>query len=125
MADWIIFYQDGSTFSSDEGGPEDAPRWGVEVIATSDPDVGRMLYWDSEFYCWQEDQWIPHDRAGAQDYELNTKWPIRLRGYWIDRKRFFSEIYPRACNDPRLPEKNSYHRLEQRALEYFTPKSGG
>lgn len=117
MTDWLIVYYDGSTFSSDDGGPEDAPRWGVQVIAKRDEDVGRVLVWMRDFYCWQEGQWVGHDSQAADDYERETKWPIRLRGYEIDRKRFYSEIYPQAYNDPRLPPKTARHAQEQQPEE--------
>ena len=34
---WIVYYQDGSTFSSEDGSPEKAPRDYVQVVMQDEP----------------------------------------------------------------------------------------
>lgn len=112
MLKWIIYYEDGSEFTSDDGGPEDAPRQGVAVIAQADEQVGRKLRWNQDAYCWEYDQWVPHDRYSVERYIDKTIWPIRLVGYWLPDERFW-RLYKKALNDPRLPPKNALSPLDQ------------
>jgi hypothetical protein len=62
MAEWIIFYDDGTSFSSEDGDPGDAPRSGVQVIVVKDISCGRYCLAEQNFYCWEYDQWIPRPR---------------------------------------------------------------
>ena len=49
--EWLIVYADGSTYSSDDGPPEDAPTSGVQVVYNANASVGfkveqsRPGYW--------------------------------------------------------------------------------
>lgn len=112
MTEWIIFYDDGSTFCSVDGMPEDAPREGVLVVAVRDADVGRRLLWNQDTYCWEGSSWVPHDRFSCERYLSYTKHPIRLCGYWRSNDIFWT-TYHRALNDPRLPPKVAYASREQ------------
>ena len=38
--EWIIYYDDGSSFSSDDGGLMDAPRVGVEIVVQANAETG-------------------------------------------------------------------------------------
>lgn len=58
---WKIYYTDSTTFSSDEGGPLDAPCKGVAVIIQEDGRCGRRILkfmdwyrWDSTYGRWFE-----------------------------------------------------------------------
>ncbi len=106
MIDWIIYYADGSSFTSADGRPEDAPRQGVQVIAQANPEVGRRLYWDQDTYCWQGGEWVPHVRYQCERYMDTTKFPVRLCGYWV-RDSSFKAIMKEAISDPRLPVKTN------------------
>jgi hypothetical protein len=59
IPDWTIFYHDGSTFSSDDGEPQDTPGLGVLAIVIADDAVGYRVvqggagppvYWDDGGY---------------------------------------------------------------------------
>lgn len=112
MTDWIIFYGDGKTFSSDDGLPESAPRENVQVIAVSDIMCGRRLLFWQDYYCWYKGEWIPHDSEGLRQY-LDTpgKDKIRLCGYWLKREDFIV-LMNQALLDPRLPERTAKHPSE-------------
>lgn len=110
MIDWIIYYDDGSTFT---GQPEDAPREGVVVIAYRDISVGKRLVYDCDTYCWQDGVWVPHDRIGCERYLNMTKHPIRLLGFWV-KDEIFEARLQQALNDPRLPFKTARHPREPR-----------
>ena len=70
---WTVFYVDGSTY---EGPPQDAPRQGVACIVQND-----RILWKHDTYCWENGQWVEHDRYGCERYLDNEKFPIRLVGY--------------------------------------------
>lgn len=106
-ADWIIYYADGSSYSSLDGAPEDAPRLYVECIAVAHISCGNYVLAEQNFYCWHTDeeppQWVPHDTPGLWQY-LAAPGAIKivLQGYWIDRRRY-AQIRTDAQRDPRLP----------------------
>jgi hypothetical protein len=56
MAQWTIFYDDGTTFSSEEGSPVDSPDKGVVCIAckTQACTVHKFdwYYWHEKHQCW-------------------------------------------------------------------------
>ena len=106
MTDWILFYEDGSSFSNDDGSPEDAPREGVIVVVIRDITCGRQHLWNQDTYCWQDGTWVPHDSVGCERYLNITKWPIRLRGYWITDDKW-EKIRMAAINDTRIPAKTA------------------
>ena len=54
---WIIYYDDGSTYSSDDGPPEDAPVDGVQVIMQALSDGGRRIVQGGDYYWWLGDEW--------------------------------------------------------------------
>jgi hypothetical protein len=84
---WTVFYANGLTFSSDDGDPADAPREGVQVILTGSAENRRLL-WKAECYCWEDEQWVEHDRFYADQYVSHTYHPIRLNGQTLAPERF-------------------------------------
>lgn len=102
-AQWVIFYEDGSSFSDLDGPPELAPRQYVQCVAVADRGCGNYVLGEMNFYCWHENQWIPHDTGGLLQYlAAPGKEKIVLQGYWIGRERYF-EMRRAARYDPRLP----------------------
>ena len=68
MPDWRIYYDDGSSFSSDEGEPHEAPAEGFICAVGYEPEFGKrylMSRWD--FYCFKEGQWWGMNWAGLLD----------------------------------------------------------
>lgn len=72
---WKIYYDDGTTFSDEDGTWEEAPYRGVLLVVTSDPNVGREVDHGArgEFYAWWPDATKPwgFDRTGILDYLAN------------------------------------------------------
>ena len=100
---WIVFYDDGSSYSSRDGPPELARRDGVQVIVVTSVGTGCHCLAEQNFYCWEFDQWVPHDRDGLEQYlDRPGIEKIRLRGYWVPRS-VYSKIRAGAMRDPRLP----------------------
>ena len=108
MAEWVVWYSDGTSFSSDDGGPADAPRQYVQCVAVADEGCGRYVMSEQNYYCWHYEasppQWVPHDFVGLLQYlaapgEKKTV----LSGYWIARDRY-AALRTRALKDDlRLP----------------------
>lgn len=115
MIDWIVYYANGKSFTNEDGKPEDAPRQGVLVVAVRDQMVGRKLLFDQDTYCWQNEQWIPHDRFCCERYIDETKHPIRLCGYWV-RDDSFKAAIREATSDKRLPDKIAKHPQEPTSI---------
>ena len=52
MAKWLIFYGDNTTFSDQDGPPDQVPSNNVQVIAVEDEDCGRVLLNSKDYYWW-------------------------------------------------------------------------
>lgn len=103
---WIVYYADGSTFSSDDGPPEKAPRDYCEVIMQdgSSPEYERDIISGAgtvyQYFCWHGDRWIIHDDSGLRQYnQLFGDKAIILNGFYIEDDKFW-EIHQRAVDDP-------------------------
>jgi hypothetical protein len=105
MIRWVVYYADGSTFSSADGGPADAPRDYVQVIMQDEPfrdqrDIISGAGTTYQFFCWHGDKWIIHDDSGLQQYNaLFGDKAIVLRGFYISDEDFW-EIHGRAVDHP-------------------------
>lgn len=112
---WIIWYEDGSSFSSFDGKPHEAPRDGVQIVAVEHSGVGRLLWHSSDFYCWQ-DEWVPRSLTGLMDYLRQPGIDkVVLQGRGIGYKRFL-DVYMIALGDKRLPIKTARHPKEPESL---------
>ena len=76
MTDWIIYYGDKTTFSSDDGEPQDAPGTNVQIIVQRHRDKREHngLVWKSGYYKWDYENrvWLDCDLFGVWDYLLNS-----------------------------------------------------
>lgn len=115
--DWIVWYADGSSITSDEKQPHEVPRWDVLCIVANSKNWGREIWHRNDYYIW-EDQWEPGewvsvDKRGLEDYlDRPGKEKIRLRGRHVP-SRIFWEVYFKAERDPRMPPKSGTDPLEQ------------
>jgi hypothetical protein len=65
---WKLWYEDGSTFSSDQGEPNDSPVSGL--LAVGQPGVDyKDVVWNENFYIYRRDHgyWSGHDVFGLVD----------------------------------------------------------
>lgn len=105
---WRVFYADGSTYSSNDGGPYDAPAIGVQVIAYSVPDVGRYILAKCDFYWWDAGRacWFGGDQSGFYQYMFG-KGPKRvLFGATVTNEEY-QHCLKLALADPGFPEKSA------------------
>jgi hypothetical protein len=107
VPDWRIYYDDGSTFDSDHGKPEQAPPHGVICIPHPHDGVGRVILHGWDWYYWipSENGWQGSDLHGLLDRLLHGLEVVALKqGRTIPNPRF-SELYRRASMDPDFPIK--------------------
>lgn len=74
---WAIYYADQSTFSSEDGNPEDAPCTGVLAVAFFNIDNRREIGASKDFYWYDETpiykeiktgSWFAGDQVGYYQY---------------------------------------------------------
>lgn len=105
MSEWVVYYEDGTSFSWRDGVAHEAPRRGVLIVANLDKEVGRVLHHRADFYIWRHDQWLPSDKFGLMDYLLEPGFEkIVLWGRMTTRDRM-QKVYLQAFHDARLPAK--------------------
>lgn len=114
---WRIYYGDGSTFSSDDGAPEDAPSFGVICVVQPNVLTGResLHGWDWFYYVPDDGMWWGSDIHGVLDRLLHNL-PIRAlkQGRCVSNP-VFQEIMQRANTDPDFPARSGSHRGERPA----------
>lgn len=105
MLRWLIYYADGSTYSSEDGPPENAPRDYVEVVLQEDEFRGRKDVISGagttyQYFCWHGDRWIIHDDSGLRQYnDLFGEKAIVLNGFYIEDEKFWA-IHQQAIDNP-------------------------
>lgn len=120
MLDWKIYYSFGeeiTTFSSADGGPEDAPGTGVQVIIVIDSDHGWSTQVSSDYYVWDDKgngyRWWGADSGGISDYWMKVgQWQKVIRGSQISKNKF-NECMAMAMKDPDFPKKTGRVRGER------------
>ena len=113
MADWIIYYGDGSEFTSDDGTPAQAPAENIQVIAQNDGTVGRELLSMFDFYRYDEayQKWVGHDIHGLLSV-LRSSGQIKQAVTLTND--CYRDILSRATTDKRLKPKSARYRHEPR-----------
>lgn len=90
---WRIHYENGQTFSNEEGLPWEAPVFGVLFIGQTAPE--RPLF-NKDYYLWRNDYacWIECDLVGLLDHLTHNAREISavLLGRTIPSERFESEL---------------------------------
>jgi hypothetical protein len=125
---WLIYYADGSSYSSEDGPPEQAPRDYCEVIMQDEPSRDRRDIISGagttyQYFCWHGDRWIIHDDSGLRQYnQLFGDKAIVLNGFYIPDEQFW-EIHDRAVDHPdwqaketRLVRASKWAPTEERAI---------
>ena len=100
MPEYRIYYADGSTFDAD---PFDAPFFGVLAIVERDPDHGRRVISNGDYYVW-EGRWRNVDFIGMVDYLQMPGAKKVIAGRLVHNDEW-NEIFRRARNDPDFPEQ--------------------
>ena len=105
---WRIYYADGSTFSSDDGTPHEAPGLGALIIVQCDKATGRMIMQGWDFFYWvpSENQWWGSDMLGVLD-RLTHRLEVEalLWGRMVSRIEWGNTMKG-AKDDPDFPIKS-------------------
>jgi len=111
VAEWVIYYGDGSTFSDEDGLPEVAPPRDIQLIIVTDPEAGWRTIVNHDYYVWDarggQPMWWGVDKFGLFDYLLDPGMKRVLFGRLIDTPTF-NAIFQRALSDPRLAAKTNF-----------------
>ena len=109
---WKIIYSDGSSFSDEDGGPEQAPGWGVQFILQKDNTVGVEVLHSVDNYIWKDNQWFAVDTWGFSNYLMQPGFKITKFGEYIPNDKY-REMFKMAFTDKDLPKKSATYRHER------------
>ena len=103
---WCIYYDNCSTFSSNDGSPWDAPRVGVVLIVQEDERAGWVMACGDDYYYFEPDVggWRNTSQFGFYDHLIRAKTPCALFGRMVDDA--------------------TYAEMRRRVAEEWGPKSG-
>ena len=110
MTDWVVFYGDGETFSSDDGTPDEAPSLDIQVIAQADETVGSKLLIHKEYYWYEGNRWYGGELFGLYDYLVRSR-RAKFGRYVSDE--VYNAAVGRAMTDTRLTAKSAVHPSER------------
>lgn len=100
LLDWRIYYDDGTIFDSEMGTPEQAPAFGIQVIAyrgERSTAWGRQsLVKGPDFYVYDDGEWLGLDMIGLLDW-LACKGVVKI-GRLLPRLKY-EAIVKRAQDD--------------------------
>lgn len=90
MHPWKIWYDDGTTFSNEEGNPEDAPIDGVQAILQWLPLGNYNIIPSSDYYWWVWDRWVGGNINGLERFlrKRDQIIPIIIYGRWTHTNMF-------------------------------------
>lgn len=119
--DWVIVYDDLSTFSNLNGPPEHAPRGEVMCVAQRDPDCGYIIEQGTSYYVWLGEEyswWGEKDERDWVMFNLSSKERvIVLFGYPTPYRRYKAAL--EKCREFEGPEgfqqKTAWRKSERRA----------
>lgn len=115
MLEWRIYYDDGSTFDSSMGMPEEAPSFGILCIVFPEEDHGRLVMqgWDWYYYHPVEKNWWGADIHGLLDALLHNN-PFRaLKQGRNTSRQNWNAVLDRATHDPDFPVKSARSKRER------------
>lgn len=101
---WRIYYDDGSTFDSYQGEPQDAPTEGFICAVGYDENGDRYIMHGWDFYCWDivGNQWWGCDVFGLHDRLRRNVLFAYKEGRTVSKKEW-QEIIKTAQSDPDFP----------------------
>ncbi len=109
MATWKIFYNDGTTFSSDDGIPTASPSVGVVCIIQPNIMLGREIINRFPCYFWDGRLWKGSSFYQVFDALLNRQTVEAFIEGFIPQRDDFRTIWEAAFDDPdpEIPEKTA------------------
>ena len=119
---WIIYYEDFSTFSCDDGSPWDAPRLAVMAIASYSEKVGFYWIYSSDYFYYEIDRggWHKADQFTVWDHLVRAKQPLVLFGRMMSDKGW-DELWNRIREDFAELNKDGWLQREADVRRKFKP----
>ncbi len=110
---WLIYYTDGTKFSSDDGTPWDAPRRSIQAIASSSPEVGFFWIYGKDYYYYEEEHggWQVGDQFALFDHLVRSKYPCPGFGRMLSDERW-NQLWREIKEDFEGIEKDGWIRRE-------------
>lgn len=113
---WKIYYTDNTTYSSEQGTPQEAPAFGVLVVVEHHEGVGRYIHTLCDWYYYHTElqEWFAGDLHGLLDHLLHNL-PITAvkQGRLVDNDTY-KQVLRQAMNDPDFPRKSAVHKNEKK-----------
>ena len=80
---WTLFYADGNTFSSEDGTPDQAPSYGLLIVAQL-LNGRRELLFNQNFYFHVGGEWFGMDEYGVRE-RLRERLPVQamIQGRYV------------------------------------------
>lgn len=111
---WVIIYDDDSTFSSDDGAWEEAPHFGVQAIVYQNIETGWSLETGGHYYHRLPDgEIIPMGFDSLMDYATNVWKKIKV-GRQLSREEY-NQAMKLAGEIMLLVTKTGYFKNERKA----------
>lgn len=103
MKAWVIYYSDGSTFSSKDGGWEQAPQDGVIAIKQfmDETTHSHEFHVDKDFYTVEDGQIYSFNELDLKDYVRRVAKNIKM-GKWISNAQY-KAVLEKARFDEQRP----------------------
>ena len=114
---WAICYTDRSTFTSEDGAPEDAPRLGVQLVFCAHPDHVYVIEESPDPGIWVHDEregrWFGMQDPGSADRWMLTYpgRPLLIYGERLTDERW-NEL--RRWADEHIGRKMTWRPMEDR-----------
>jgi hypothetical protein len=97
---WKIYYGDGSTYSSSDGSPFDAPAHNVQIISMERDDGSAPPTWGHDLYRWDGKRWVGCNWQDLGQYFAFHKGPQKvLMGYEMHDRNDCLKILERAIRE--------------------------
>jgi len=97
--DWRIYYGDGSTFSSEDGAPDDAPALDIQAIAVAQEYERGYVVKGFDYYWYEDGEWYGGEIFGLFDYLIRSGKAKFARTIPTET---FRKVIKRATDDPLL-----------------------
>lgn len=112
---WKIFYGDSTTFTDEDGRPEDAPCRNVQAIIQPAFRVGKAVCRQDDYYIYSESMggWQGVDKFGLYDYLSEPGVKIVKFGRTINSEEY-SKLMVLVKEDTYLPPKSAWEPNERK-----------
>ena len=104
---WRLYYDDGTTFSDEDGKWDDAPMDGVQGVVITDKETGRKVIQAKDFYFMKDDSINFTDDLNPLLRQLKF---IKF-GRWMPNKEWKGTL-KKMIEDSDFPRKSADHKEE-------------